>query len=70
VPRWLSGRGLVGAVVYLPVAVFAITGRNDLGTITNIPLALNDIVLAIWLMARGFETARTSHGYAVSEARA
>jgi hypothetical protein len=60
VPRWLSGWGLLAALIYLPAAAIAIAGRDDLATVTNIPLALNEIVLAIWLMARGFETERTA----------
>jgi len=70
VPRWLSGWGLLGAIVYLPAAALAIAGRDDLATLTNIPLALNEIVLAIWLIARGFEDVHIQRADAVSAARA
>jgi hypothetical protein len=70
VPRWLSGWGLLGAIVYLPAAALAIAGRDDLATITNIPLALNEIVLAIWLIARGFEGVPIRQGDTVAVARA
>jgi len=69
VPRWLSGWGLLGAIVYLPASALAIAGRDDLATITNVPLALNEIVLAIWLIARGFEDGRIPDGDTVSAAR-
>jgi hypothetical protein len=41
VPRWLCGRGLLGANVYLPSAIFAVAGRDDIATLTNIPMTLN-----------------------------
>ncbi len=65
----LSWWSLVGAIVYLPAAALAIAGHDELATISNVPLVLNEIALALWLIARGFEIARIPHGYAVPEAR-
>ena len=55
VPRWLSGWGVLGALGYLaagPLAVFS-TGLGFL----VIPLALQEMVMAVWLIAKGFNSA-------------
>jgi hypothetical protein len=69
VPRWLAGWGLLAAVIYLPAAAIAIAGRDDVATITNLPLALNEVVLALWLIVRGFEADRTTVSARASIAR-
>jgi hypothetical protein len=58
VPRWLSGWGLVGAVLAL-VATLYIGFTQDFGftTVNNvlhIPIGLQEMVLAVWLIAKGF----------------
>ncbi len=58
VPRWLSGWGLAG-IIFAIVASFLLFFRV-IGVITpiyiilNIPMALQEIVLALWLIAKGF----------------
>ena len=58
VPRWLSGWGLVGAVLALVATVY--TGfTQDFGftTVNSVlmaPIGLQEMVLAIWLIAKGF----------------
>ena len=52
VPRWLSAWGLVGAVLYIVPALGSMFGLS-LG-ILMAPLALQEMVMAVWLIARGF----------------
>ena len=52
VPRWLSVWGLVGAAVYIVPSLGAIFGLS-LG-ILMAPLALQEMVMAVWLIAKGF----------------
>ena len=58
VPRWLSGWGLVGAALML-VATVDSGFTQDFGfttvtTVLNIPIGLQEMVLAVWLIAKGF----------------
>ena len=55
VPRWLSAWGLVGAVLYLVPPVGGMLGFG-LG-ILMAPLAVQEMVMAIWLIAKGFDRA-------------
>ena len=52
IPRWLSGWGIVGAIVYLVAGVMAL-----FGTAMDFLLALlgvQEMVMALWLIFRGF----------------
>jgi hypothetical protein len=52
VPRWLSAWGLVGAVLYI-VPPFGSMFGHSLGVFMA-PLALQEMVMAVWLIAKGF----------------
>lgn len=55
-PRWLSGWGFVGAVLTLAAAAAAMLSHRP-GTdftVVLLPLAANEIVMAVWLLVRGF----------------
>jgi hypothetical protein len=52
IPRWLSGWGLVGGVLYLAAGLSAIFGI-DAQFLVYI-LALQEMVLALWLIIKGF----------------
>jgi hypothetical protein len=52
VPRWLSTWGLVGAALYLVPSFGSMFGLS-LGFFMA-PLALQEMVMAVWLIARGF----------------
>jgi hypothetical protein len=60
VPRWLSGWGLIGAVLYLSAAVLVLYGLQP-GSATqlllDVPLGLQEMALAGWLIVRGFSAA-------------
>lgn len=58
VPRWLSAWGLVGAVLYLAGGVLLaldLVGASSAALVlSNVPLGVNELVLAVWLIAKGF----------------
>ena len=51
IPRWLSIWGLVGAILYLATPLLDMFGHGF--GILMLPLAVAEIVLAVWLIARG-----------------
>jgi len=55
-PRWLSGWGLLAIAVYFATAVWAMVGRTDFNDLSALlaPLALQEVVLAVWLIAKGW----------------
>jgi hypothetical protein len=56
VPRWLSVWGLVGAVLYIGPALLRMFGLSF--DYLYGPLALQEMVLAVWLIAKGFNPAK------------
>jgi hypothetical protein len=54
VPRWLSVWGLVGAVLYIVPALGSMFGHS-LGVLMA-PLAVQEMVMAVWLIAKGFNS--------------
>jgi len=52
IPRWLSVWGLIGGILYLSVPLLGMFG-SELG-ILMAPLALQEMVLALWLIVKGF----------------
>ena len=55
VPRWLSGWGLIGATLLLAAGLLEIFDIN-LTDIINLPIALQEMVFAIWLIVKGFNS--------------
>jgi hypothetical protein len=55
IPRWLSGWGLIGAVLTLTGALLGLFGSSA-QMILEMPLALNEMVLALWLIIKGFNS--------------
>jgi hypothetical protein len=63
VPRWISVWALIAVVPYLAGAVLVlldVLSQTQAGALF-VPLAVNEMVLAVWLLAKGF---RTSSGRA------
>ena len=58
VPRWLSIWGLIGALLALTEGILSMFGVIDPfstnAVILNIPIGLNEMVLAVWLIVKGF----------------
>jgi hypothetical protein len=62
VPRWLSVWGLIGAPLF-PVAWLSLFGPTISGPFL-VPLVVNEMVLAVWLIAKGFNPSATASGSA------
>jgi hypothetical protein len=60
VPRWLSGWGLLGAALCLVATVYAgftqQLGFSMVNNVLSIPIGVQEMVLAVWLIAKGFNT--------------
>ena len=58
IPRWLSIWGLIGAILYLAAPLLAMFGF--VLEILMAPLALQEMVLAIWLIAKGLNSSENT----------
>ncbi len=61
IPRWLSGWGLIGAILYLAAPLLTMFDPQhpplslDSGVgVLMAPLALQEMVMAVWLIVKGF----------------
>jgi hypothetical protein len=55
-PRWLSGWGLIGATLFLASAFLPLLSYVPSSTLVflHLPGAVNQMVLAVWLIVKGF----------------
>lgn len=64
VPRWLSGWGLLAAVPYLAEGLLdmldLVSPLSTVVTVMDLPLAAQEMVLAVWLIAKGFNPSATA----------
>jgi hypothetical protein len=69
VPRWLSTWGCLGAGLAVAASSMVLFGLADVVTplylTLNAPLATQSLVLALWLVARGFDTTQLNSRPAV-----
>ncbi len=73
IPRWLSGWGLVAAVPYLATGLLGMFGlisatTGSTSTIQNLlvfPLAVQEMVLAVWLIVKGFNSSTIASASAI-----
>jgi len=63
-PRWLSGWGIAGVLLMVVACLSSLFSRNPVTsyTILILPIAVQEIVMAVWLIARGFNTAGIEPG--------
>jgi hypothetical protein len=71
VPRWLSGWGLVGTTLTI-LASFLIMFRlieiiSPTYLVLNLPMALQEMVLAVWLIVKGFSSSAIASGFAKTD---
>jgi len=60
VPRFISVWGLIGAILLLAADLLAMFGLSTTSTIFMLlilPIGLNEMVLAVWLIVKGFNSA-------------
>ena len=57
VPRWLANWGLVGALLYFGTGLMVLFGLEPFSapqSILQVPLGLQEMVFAVWLIVKGF----------------
>lgn len=54
IPKWLSGWGLIAGIIYLVTGITAMFGT--VSTLVLMPLALQEMVMAVWLIIKGFNS--------------
>jgi hypothetical protein len=58
VPRWLSAWGLLAVIPYIVGGVLSLAHildpRSTVATVLDVPMAVQEMVLAVWLIAKGF----------------
>jgi hypothetical protein len=73
VPRWLSGWGLVGATLVTVSGLLVMFHlAAPLGTTQSVlalPIAVQEMVLAVWLIAKGFNPSPIAAGFAGETSR-
>ena len=66
IPRWLSGWGIIGIALLLSMALWIMFGAKPAGVtlVLALPIALQEMVLAVWLIAKGFNPSAIGSGSA------
>jgi hypothetical protein len=67
IPRWLAGWGCIGEALALAAAVFmmfGLTPNSPLMVALILPIAVQEMVLAGWLIVKGFNPAATASQFA------
>jgi hypothetical protein len=71
IPRWLSGWGLIAIIPYLAAGLLVLFGFiGSLSTseiVLEFPLALQEMVMAVWLIVKGFNPSSIASGSATGE---
>ncbi len=57
IPRWISGWGIVAAVAYAAAGLTALFGTTL--DILLMPMLLQEMVMAVWLIVKGFDSSAT-----------
>ena len=60
IPRWLSGWGLIGAGIYLIAGLITLFGYEL--DVLLAPLAVQEMILALWLIIKGFNPTEVPAG--------
>jgi hypothetical protein len=66
VPRWLSGWGLLAAIPYFVSGVLGLftlpSPMSNIPMVLVLPMAVQEMVLAVWLIIRGFNSSPVNLG--------
>lgn len=60
IPRWISGWGLAGVMLFLAAGVIAVFSTERV--ILLLPLGLQEMVMAVWLIVKGFDPGASTTG--------
>lgn len=71
VPRWLSGWGIGAIALMFLACVLALFGQNEITgyVILALPIAVQEMVLAVWLIAKGFRSSDLESSARIEETR-
>jgi len=66
VPRWLSLWGIIGVLLHLSISGLAVAFTMDkplpeILTILNLPIAVQEMYMAVYLIAKGFDSSAPLH---------
>ena len=69
IPRWLSGWGLIGVPLWLAVSLLIMFGSitESLEVFFYLPIGVNEMVLAVWLIVKGFNPSAIASGSAKTD---
>jgi len=71
IPRWLSGWGFLGAALSLAAALLAISGQiiyfSTVFILLQVPIGVQEMVLAVWLIVKGFNPSAIASGSAKAD---
>jgi hypothetical protein len=71
VPRWLSGWGLIGTILIIVTSMlvmFRVIGpMSTTQVVLAVPIGLQEMVLAVWLIVKGFNPSVIASGSAETE---
>jgi hypothetical protein len=71
IPRFISVWGLIGATLFLAAGLLGMFGLDPFSMISIflvLPHALQEMVLAVWLMVKGFNPSAIASGSAKTDA--
>ena len=54
IPRWISGWGLIAAILVLALAFLDLFGIVTSHDVLDLPIFLQEMVMAVWLIVKGF----------------
>ena len=66
IPRWLSGFGIVAIILMMAACVLALFSGNRITSYIPLaaPIAVQEMVLAVWLIVKGFNPSVIASGSA------
>jgi hypothetical protein len=66
IPRWLSGFGIVAIILMMTACVLSLFSGNRITSYIPLaaPIALQEMVLAVWLIVKGFNPSAVASGSA------
>jgi len=66
IPRWLSGFGIVAIILMMAACVLALFSGNRITSYIPLaaPIAVQEMVLAVWLIVKGFNPSAVASGAA------